>query len=150
MQIYFHSRFCSYLSRVPILVEGTVYVRCLGLGFLGGQSDAGDLKCLCVLSIQSHCFLAEIRMETAWYLEMYDVSFRRHTQISHVHLGQQQQSLSCDVILLEDFGILLQLSITYTAHTNTHTYVSVIAGTLSVNWINFYCFYTDLMIFSIL
>ncbi len=25
MQIYFHSRLCSYLSRVPILVEGTVY-----------------------------------------------------------------------------------------------------------------------------
>ncbi len=24
MQIYFHSRLCSYLSRVPILVEGTV------------------------------------------------------------------------------------------------------------------------------
>ncbi len=114
-----------------------IYVRCLRLGFLGGQSDAGDLKCLCVLSIQSHCFLAEIRMETAWYLEMYDVSFGRHTQISHVRLGQQQQSLSCDVILLEDFGILLQLSITYTAHTNTHAYVSVIAGTLSVNWINF-------------
>ncbi len=26
MQIYFHSRLCSYLSRVPILVEDTVYV----------------------------------------------------------------------------------------------------------------------------
>ncbi len=26
MQIYFHSRLCSYLSRVPILVEGTVYI----------------------------------------------------------------------------------------------------------------------------
>ncbi len=26
MQIYFHSRLCSYLSRVPILVEGTVVV----------------------------------------------------------------------------------------------------------------------------
>ncbi len=26
MQIYFHSRLCSYLSRVPILVEGTVCV----------------------------------------------------------------------------------------------------------------------------
>ncbi len=26
MQIYFHSRLCSYLPRVPILVEGTVYV----------------------------------------------------------------------------------------------------------------------------
>ncbi len=25
MQIYFHSHLCSYLSRVPILVEGTVY-----------------------------------------------------------------------------------------------------------------------------
>ncbi len=25
MQIYFHSRLCSYLSRVPILVEGTVF-----------------------------------------------------------------------------------------------------------------------------
>ncbi len=25
MQIYFHSCLCSYLSRVPILVEGTVY-----------------------------------------------------------------------------------------------------------------------------
>ncbi len=25
MQIYFHSRLCSYLSRVPILVEGTVH-----------------------------------------------------------------------------------------------------------------------------
>ncbi len=25
MQIYFHSRRCSYLSRVPILVEGTVF-----------------------------------------------------------------------------------------------------------------------------
>ncbi len=24
MQIYFHSRLCSYLSRVPILVEDTV------------------------------------------------------------------------------------------------------------------------------
>ncbi len=24
MQIYFHSRLCSYLSRVPILVEGTI------------------------------------------------------------------------------------------------------------------------------
>ncbi len=29
MQIYFHSRLCSYLPRVPILVEGTVYVLCL-------------------------------------------------------------------------------------------------------------------------
>ncbi len=27
MQIYFHSCLCSYLSRVPILVEGTVYMR---------------------------------------------------------------------------------------------------------------------------
>ncbi len=26
MQIYFHSRLCSYLSRVPILVEDTVYI----------------------------------------------------------------------------------------------------------------------------
>ncbi len=26
MQIYFHSCLCSYLSRVPILVEGTVYL----------------------------------------------------------------------------------------------------------------------------
>ncbi len=26
MQIYFHSCLCSYLSRVPILVEGTVYI----------------------------------------------------------------------------------------------------------------------------
>ncbi len=26
MQIYFHSRLCSYFSRVPILVEGTVYI----------------------------------------------------------------------------------------------------------------------------
>ncbi len=26
MQIYFHSRLCSYLPRVPILVEGTVYL----------------------------------------------------------------------------------------------------------------------------
>ncbi len=25
MQIYFHRHLCSYLSRVPILVEGTVY-----------------------------------------------------------------------------------------------------------------------------
>ncbi len=25
MQIYFHRRLCSYLSRVPILVEGTIY-----------------------------------------------------------------------------------------------------------------------------
>ncbi len=25
MQIYFHSRLCSYLSRVPILMEGTVH-----------------------------------------------------------------------------------------------------------------------------
>ncbi len=27
MQIYFHSRLCSYLSRVPILMEGTVLLR---------------------------------------------------------------------------------------------------------------------------
>ncbi len=26
MQIYFHSCLCSYLSRVPILVEDTVYI----------------------------------------------------------------------------------------------------------------------------
>ncbi len=26
MQIYFHSRLCSYLPRVPILVEGTVSI----------------------------------------------------------------------------------------------------------------------------
>ncbi len=26
MQIYFHSHPCSYLPRVPILVEGTVYI----------------------------------------------------------------------------------------------------------------------------
>ncbi len=26
MQIYFHSRLCSYLPRVPILVEDTVYI----------------------------------------------------------------------------------------------------------------------------
>ncbi len=26
MQIYFHSRLCSYLPRVPILVERTVYI----------------------------------------------------------------------------------------------------------------------------
>ncbi len=29
MQIYFHSRLCSYLPRVPILVEGTVVVAIL-------------------------------------------------------------------------------------------------------------------------
>ncbi len=27
MQIYFHSRLCSYLPRVPILVKGTVCIR---------------------------------------------------------------------------------------------------------------------------
>ncbi len=27
MQIYFHSRLWSYLPRVPILVEGTVYLK---------------------------------------------------------------------------------------------------------------------------
>ncbi len=26
MQIYFHSHLCSYLLRVPILVEGTIYI----------------------------------------------------------------------------------------------------------------------------
>ncbi len=26
MQIYFHSHLCSYLPRVPILVEDTVYI----------------------------------------------------------------------------------------------------------------------------
>ncbi len=31
MQIYFHSRLCSYLPRVPILVEGTVSVNILML-----------------------------------------------------------------------------------------------------------------------
>ncbi len=30
MQIYFHSRLCSYLSRVPILVEGTVHIYICG------------------------------------------------------------------------------------------------------------------------
>ncbi len=30
MQIYFHSRLCSYLPRVPILVEGTVYIKKMG------------------------------------------------------------------------------------------------------------------------
>ncbi len=31
MQIYFHSRLCSYLPRVPILVEGTVFPNCKSL-----------------------------------------------------------------------------------------------------------------------
>ncbi len=34
MQIYFHSRLCSYLSRVPILVEGTVETEARGLSNL--------------------------------------------------------------------------------------------------------------------
>ncbi len=29
MQIYFHSRLWSYLPRVPILAEGTVYIICI-------------------------------------------------------------------------------------------------------------------------
>ncbi len=33
MQIYFHSRLCSYLSRVPILVEGTVSYMQVALHF---------------------------------------------------------------------------------------------------------------------
>lgn len=67
--------------------------------------------------VYGQVFRDNIMCTPAWYLEMYDVSFRRHTQVSHVRLGQQQQSLSCDVILPEDFGVPLQLSITYTAHT---------------------------------
>ncbi len=36
MQVYFHSRLCSYLPRVPILVEGTVYIfLCLQIVILG-------------------------------------------------------------------------------------------------------------------
>ncbi len=31
MPIYFHSCLCSYLSRVPILVEGTVYICNFGM-----------------------------------------------------------------------------------------------------------------------
>ncbi len=29
MQIYFHSRICSYLQKVPILVEGNVGGECM-------------------------------------------------------------------------------------------------------------------------
>ncbi len=36
MQIYFHSRLCSYLPRVPILVEGTVYIYILFLSLYIG------------------------------------------------------------------------------------------------------------------
>ncbi len=40
MQIYFHSRLCSYLSRVPILVEGTVTAVNLHVDFR--SEDAPD------------------------------------------------------------------------------------------------------------
>ncbi len=35
MQIYFHSRLCSYLPRVPILVDGTVYIFLTDQGYMG-------------------------------------------------------------------------------------------------------------------
>ncbi len=35
MQIYFDSRICSYLPRVPILVEGPVHVCAINLTQLG-------------------------------------------------------------------------------------------------------------------
>ncbi len=44
MKIYFHSRLCSYLSRVPILVEGTVTAVNLHVDFLQpfSSEDAPD------------------------------------------------------------------------------------------------------------
>lgn len=52
------------------------------------------------------------------YLEVYDVSFRHDSQVSHVILRQQQQSLSCDVVLIEDIGVLLHFFITCTTQTH--------------------------------
>ncbi len=53
MQIYFHSHLCSYLSRVPILVEGTVDM-CIFFGFyifmhLADTFIQSDLLCLMTL-----------------------------------------------------------------------------------------------------
>ncbi len=40
MQIYFHSCLCSYLSRVPILVEGTVNLKYKKMGFVSETVEA--------------------------------------------------------------------------------------------------------------
>ncbi len=55
MQIYFHSRLCSYLSRVPILVEGTVANKS---EFRKGADAGVKLNVLLVLSSSiSYSFL---------------------------------------------------------------------------------------------
>ncbi len=47
MQIYFHSRLCSYLSRVPILVEGTVYIYIFSIYiYIHKYKDAADINML--------------------------------------------------------------------------------------------------------
>ncbi len=47
MQIYFHSRLCSYLSRVPILVEGTVYIYIFSIYiYIYKYKDAADINML--------------------------------------------------------------------------------------------------------
>ncbi len=48
MQIHFHSHLCSYLSRVPILVEGTVYIFLKCNIFLYGLSLNANLNVDCI------------------------------------------------------------------------------------------------------
>ncbi len=64
MQIYFHSRLCSYLSRVPILVEGTVYIFTFTFMHLADAFIQSDFQCIQAI----HFFFFFISMCVPWEL----------------------------------------------------------------------------------
>ncbi len=64
MQIYFHSRLCSYLPRVPILVEGTVNI---SIYLLLISALKGVMQCLIFRGVTIHRYIDT----------MYDVRMHR-------------------------------------------------------------------------
>ena len=74
------------------------------------------------------------RVEWLSYLEVDDVAFGRDSHVPHVSLGEQQQSLPCDVVLLKHVGVQQHVTPSATwengdethslclAHVHTHTH----------------------------
>ncbi len=63
MQIYFHSCLCSYLPRVPILVEDTVF-RCI---YYSICSIIGLIRCIMILKAIYDCYCTDTATHIVYF-----------------------------------------------------------------------------------